>query len=257
MINRLVCIYFSATDTTRQYVKALSESFEAPVTESINLADNIDAPIREFAPGDLLILAAPVYGGRLPVRASLWFKQLRGKGAKAIAVTVFGNRNYDDALLEMTDILSDNGFIVIGAGAFVAQHSIFPKVAASRPDSDDIQQLNIFASQCKDALSGNHTGKLAIKGNRPYKKIAGVGLSPVGDTEKCNLCGKCAEKCPVGAIDSASPCTTAADICISCGRCIHVCPRKARHYKGVKYNLIGAIFTAAFSRRKAPEFTTL
>lgn len=257
MKKRLFCIYFSATDTTRRYVEALSDALGYPVVGAVNLADNIAAVLPQFTPDDVLILAAPVYGGRVPALVADRFRELRGSGAKAIAVAVFGNRDYDDALLELTDILSETGFDVVGAGAFVARHSIFPKVAAARPDDADIESLRQFAVKCKTAIQDNRTGKLNVKGKRPYKKTAAVGLCPVGDPRKCNRCGTCVRMCPVGAISIADPCKTDAHLCISCGRCINVCPVNARHYKGVKYSLVGAIFSALFSKRKEPDYDTL
>lgn len=258
MTKKLICIYFSATDTTGRYVRLLSQDLELPVETSINLADNLSAPLPDIDPDTLLILAAPVYGGRLHARVASRFSELHGTGAKAIAMVIFGNRDYDDALIELTDILSAAGFDIIGAGAFIARHSIFPNVAASRPDDSDLEKLAQFASLCRNALSKNGgSGRLNIKGNRPYKTSASVGLSPICNAGKCNRCGLCIEKCPVGAISPSSPCNTDRQLCMACGRCIHVCPSSARSYKGFKYRLISAIFTAAFSKRKEPDFTAL
>lgn len=172
-------------------------------------------------------------------------------------MVVYGNRDYDDALLELTDILSDADFDVIGAGAFIGQHSIFPKVASSRPDNIDMRVLGNFANECHRVIDTVKRGELKIKGNRPYKKAAGVPLHPSGDPEVCNRCGKCVEKCPADAIKADEPYKTDGRICISCGRCINVCPKHTRRYSGLKYKLIGSIFTAAFSKRRESEFTVI
>lgn len=66
-----------------------------------------------------------------------------------MAVVVYGNRDYEDALLELHDILSENGFVVVAAGAFVARHSIFPDVAAGRPDRDDLDRMAEFAERVR------------------------------------------------------------------------------------------------------------
>lgn len=254
MEKRLICIYFSATDTTRKYVKAFSEALCRPIDININLADDLSIEMPEISQNDIVVVASPVYGGRIPHQVSSKLKELTGRYAKAVAMVVYGNRDYDDALLELTDILKEANFDILGAGAFIGQHSIFPKVAASRPDDQDIAQLNYFAGECKRIMQTDTEGCPDVKGKRPYKKAGGVPLHPSGDSEKCNRCGKCVAYCPVKAISSETPCLTDGSRCVSCGRCIKICPKHTRRYSGIKYKLIEAIFTGAFSKRKEPEF---
>lgn len=253
-LKQIKCICFSATDTTRRYVEVLSREMGLPINLFINLADDLYAPLPLFSENDLLIIGSPVYGGRLPLQVAAAFARLRGNNAVAIALVVFGNRDYDDALLELSDILSDSGFRLIGAGAVVARHSIFPKVAALRPDETDLSNLREFAENCKSIIKKGIYGSIHVKGQRPYKKISGVKLPPMCDTLICNKCGLCAAKCPAGAISKDDFSFTEPTRCLACGRCIYVCPVKARSHAGFKYKLISAIFTSAFSHRKTPDF---
>ena len=257
MAERLICIYFSATNTTKRYIESFAVALKRPIDIDINLADNLSAQLPDITPEDLVIVASPVYGGRVPSQVSSRLKELKGNQTKAIAMVVYGNRDYDDALLELTDILSDTDFEVIGAGAFIGRHSIFPKVASSRPDNKDLRALSNFANECRRVIETGKKGELKVKGNRPYKKAAGVPLHPSGDPKVCNRCGKCVEKCPVDAIKAEEPYLTDGSICISCGRCIYVCPKQIRKYSGLKYKMIGSVFTAAFSKRKEAEFTVI
>ena len=221
---------------------------------SVNIADDISIRLPEFDAEDVVVVASPVYGGRIPSIVADVLKRLKGNESKAIALAVYGNRDYDDALLEITDIISQNGFAVLGAGAFIARHSIFPNVAAERPDASDISKLEYFARKCMEALGSERMNALQVKGNRPYKNYGSVPLHPAGKRALCHSCGECSQKCPTGAIDSESPWLTDNKRCISCGRCIHVCTHGARSYGGLKYGLIGKIFSSAFSKRKEPEF---
>ena len=66
-----------------------------------------------------------------------------------------------------------------------------------------------------------------IPGNRPYKKAAGIGLVPKADND-CTDCGLCARQCPAQAISKENPKVTDSKKCISCMRCIAVCPQRAR-----------------------------
>ncbi len=255
--KRIAAIFFSATDTTKKYVDAVVSALTDKPDIYINLADNMNILLPEFSDGDILILASPVYGGRLPEQVAKRLKELRGKDATAIIMVVYGSRDYDDALLELMDITSDGGFHIIGAGAFIGQHSIFPRVARNRPDNKDLTNAVKFATRCKESISHGKRSNLEIKGNRPYKKVMRVGLIPIVDKKICSRCGLCASKCPTDAICVDNPTVTIAEKCISCGRCISHCPHKARKHSGLKYKLIDALFTRAFSKQKESEDTVL
>ena len=86
----------------------------------------------------MCIRDSPVYSGRVPAVLIDCIDQFEGDGAKAVVVGVYGNRHYDDALLEAADLLGERGFKVIAAGAFIGEHSMAPRVGAGRPDADDL-----------------------------------------------------------------------------------------------------------------------
>lgn len=255
-MGKFYTIYFSATDTTHRCVVSFCRGYGAEPATEINLADDFNVPFPVLTPEDVVVVAAPVYGGRLPLPVAEALARLHGNRAIAIALAVYGNRDYDDALLELTDLLHSNDFRIVGAGAFIGQHSIFPEVAASRPDSSDEQKLIAFGGACKAAVSNGFDAGNApfIKGKRPYKKAGSAPLYPQAKESDCVKCGKCAEKCPVGAISADTPYLTDTTKCISCGRCITVCPEGARKHSGVAYSLVNATFKAACSKRKEPEW---
>ena len=80
---------------------------------------------------DIVIVGVPVYAGRVPNVLLKYLNTMSGNGALAIAVVLYGNRNYDDALLELKDILEANGFKVIAGGAFIGEHA-FSKTLAKQ-----------------------------------------------------------------------------------------------------------------------------
>ncbi|MDE6370029.1 MAG: 4Fe-4S binding protein [Duncaniella sp.] len=198
---------------------------------------------------DVLILI-PVYGGRLPSLASENLMHLNGNGQRTVVCVVYGNRDYDDALLELCEIAKSHGFNVVAASAFIAEHCIFPKVAAGRPDGFDLDIAKRFINT---AWRKDKPIELTqIKGNHPYKKIAKVPLHPVTDYRVCKKCGTCARECPYNAIDSETFRTDPAR-CSACGRCLHVCERDARKFKGLMYNLFNKIFTYQNRDAKEPD----
>ena len=196
---------------------------------------------------DHVLIAMPSFGGRAPAVALQRLKKIAGNGAKCTLVCVYGNRAYEDTLVEMEDAAKESGFQVVAAVAAVAEHSIMPQYAAGRPDASDKKQLEQFAER----IAGKTEAVVSIPGNRPYKKAGGAGLVPKAG-KSCTKCGLCAEKCPVQAIDPASF-TADAKKCISCMRCVKQCPEKARSVNGAMVSIAALVIKKACSVRKENE----
>ena len=247
---KITTLYFSATYTTKRVVEAIAKNLSNEVTTyditNDSATDEVAIPSDE-----LLVVGVPVYAGRVPAMAVERLRRFRGNNTPAVAVAVYGNRHYDDAVLELHDIVSERGFRTVAAGAFVAQHSIFPKVGASRPDAEDFADIKVFAKRVLELLTGNF-GEISLPGNRPYKVPGGIPIWPTA-SRRCMACGLCARLCPTGAIDPASPKGVDKTRCIKCGRCVAVCPTKSRRFYGIKYSLAAARFNSTFTTRRANE----
>lgn len=245
--------YFSATGTTKKIVQEVGRHFGM---ES-NQHDLLRAPLSgvETLPADsLAIIGMPVYCGRIPAHCAEMLAKLKGTNTPAIAVVVYGNRDFDDALLELTEILTGNGFLVFGAGAFVAQHSIVPRVAENRPDESDLVKIEEFSRQCGEKLY-QMTGaekSIRVEGNTPYKPAVAVPLKPSANNQ-CTACGVCANLCPTGAISKENPRVKDSGLCISCAACINACPQKSRAFRGVLYTLFGMVFQFKCRNRREPR----
>ena len=72
-------------------------------------------------------------------------------------------------------------------------------------------------------------------------------------TRDCNSCGLCGEKCPVQAIDRSNPRHTDRDRCISCMRCVSICPRSARKVGAVMLAAVDVALKKVCSDRKTGE----
>lgn len=245
-------VYFSATNTTQKVVRTVAGQFAGTIQE-YNITKSVPEKEVILEDDELFIVGMPVYAGRIPAIAAQKLQNFKSTGAPAIIVCVYGNRDYDDALLELKDIVEENGFKVVSAAAFVAQHSIFPKVAHNRPDEKDLFQIKEFALQTagflKLATDITAFSNFEVKGNRPYKIAGKIPLKPKTN-RKCNGCGTCIKQCPVKAIPADDPRKTDKDICISCARCITVCPQKARSFGGLLYKVASSKFTKANAERK-------
>lgn len=231
-ITKVYSAYFSPTGGTEKVTSLLAGAFGKPV-ETIDLTENQDwgAYNLEFLRHEFLVAGVPSYGGRVPAAAVERLSRLHGHGTPVLLLTVYGNRAYDDTLLELRDVLKQRGFVPIGAIGAVAEHSIMHEFGAGRPDEPDQKELLEFAARVKEKLASMREmeteEELKVPGNMPYREYGGVPMKPEAGRD-CVRCGICAKLCPVGAIPADRPAETDKDKCISCMRCIKVCPEKAR-----------------------------
>lgn len=223
--TKWIIAHFSPTGTTYKVARAIAEGSECPIAEMDLSAADCSA---ELTHNSVLLAAIPVYGGRVPAVAIERLSKLQGNGQSAVAVAVYGNREFDDALLELKNAMESNGFRVMAAGAFIAEHSIVRSIAAGRPDADDLKIARQFGADIMKKL-GNQASEdsFTVPGNNSYVAVKPSVFHPKAD-ETCIQCGICAEKCPVGAIPLEDPAQTMESVCINCMRCIQVCPVKSR-----------------------------
>lgn len=129
-------VYFSPTGGTRAYVTALAGLLSCEAEEIDLTAREERARDHVFGPEDLVILGAPVYAGRLPQLEGGIFERLRGDGTPAVFNVSYGNRAFEDALLEEQDICQAHGFHGIAAGAWIAPHTFSGRIGSGRAGWD-------------------------------------------------------------------------------------------------------------------------
>ena len=194
---------------------------------------------------DVCLISVPSFAGRVPQIAVERIKKISGNGAKAILNCVYGNREWDDTLTELQDILDLCGFVCMAAVAAVAEHSIFRQFAAGRPDCNDTKELAEFARKISAKLNSGVFGELNLAGSHgTYKELPNIPFKPEAN-DACGKCGICAAGCPVGAINKNDPRKTDKDRCISCMRCWDICPKHARD--------LDPIFMQAAAEKMAPK----
>lgn len=270
-IRKVWGVFFSPTGKTERIVenvaREVAASFSVP-WEMINLTSPESRKIkREFQFNEFVILGTPVYAGRIP---NVIIKELRsnlvGNRTLAAAIVVYGNRNFDDALIELRDVLSYDNFQPIAGGAFIGEHSFSQILAAGRPDQEDLEIASSFADQistkCKEILPEDVISPLFVEGNEPYRSHY-VPKSKAGESvdirkvkpktkENCIDCKICAKSCPMGSIDW-NEVREVPGICIKCGTCVKKCPVDAKYFDDPGFLYHKKELEDDFKRRAEPK----
>jgi len=260
-IDKINALYFSPTSSSEKVCCSIAKSIAGTSMPIEKYSFTFDSEGKNyFNDNELLVISAPIYGGRLPNLAIDRFNKLKGHNTPVVVIACYGNRGYDDALLEFTDFLIERGFVVIAAALFIGEHSFSREkenmpIALNRPDSSDITKANDFGREVYEKLlkieNINSLDKLKVKGNFPYKiKKPSAPVSPVCDHNVCTLCGTCVEICPAHAISIIDNLITFdPTLCIKCCACVKNCPSEALTFN-TPYTR--SIFEN-FSKRLEPE----
>jgi len=239
MTKRIGILYFSPTNTTKKICRAVALGMGAKDPQTLDMtfpdirAEIIANPNTVTANIDHLIVGAPVYSGKLPLQAMECIRAIGGNGKECSAIVVYGNRNYGIALYRMVEILSENGFGVTAAGAFIGQHSysdIVP-VAMGRPDESDIEKARKLGESSLSATEYLSLKDVPIQIDNISKSDKYSALKPAYIAKLCVQCGKCVENCPIGLLspDTGMYLSEAAkNQCIGCMACVSSCMQKAR-----------------------------
>lgn len=253
ILNDITVICFSPTHTSRTIAEAVAAGMNgtpggtdghAGASQQIRIVDltldRSDSPITVGA-GETVVLGAPVYAGRVAPEAVRRLRRIQvaaGASVPAVLTVTYGNRDYEDALVELYDIAVSIGLSPFAAGAFIGEHSYSTPempVAEGRPDTLDLADARIFGGECARKLdSSGAFAPFHIKGNRPYKEVKHSGNQTVPETtDGCPLCGECVRVCPTGAVSidlNARKVLTDPALCIRCCACVRACPAGLRTY---------------------------
>lgn len=255
-------IYFSPTGTSKEIVKIIGQELGAQQINEFDLTPlAFGASENVKIDNELTIIGIPVYAGRVPDLALEHLKKFKANQAPVALLAVYGNRDFDDALIELKDFVLENGFTPIAAAAFIGEHSYSTDskpIAKNRPDEADILKAKQFAEKLLLKIKDGQAKGFEVcdvPGNIPYKTKGQMpDIAPTTTEELCDLCGICADVCPVDVINVTDMVHTNAKDCIRCCACIKSCPTNARVFNNEFIDGIREKLFTNCSERKEPEF---
>lgn len=196
---------------------------------------------------DLIILGTPVYYLDVPGNVRAWLGDIPPiDGTPVAAYSTFGgpgDNQYNTAWY-LLQLMAEKGGVPAGIATFGNMSTFAPTWSMGnekrilkyrdRPNEDIYRQVREFAKQVLATVRGGtapvikkefYAGEF-LKGSAQVKFTKLMITKHAIDKEKCTKCGICAEKCPVGVIDIATPFIDRKG-CIACMGCVNNCPAGA------------------------------
>ena len=267
-MKNVCAMYFSGTGTTEKIVTTISKEISNELKISYSKFDFTIKNVRNIQKGftneDVVVFGIPVIAGRVPNLLLKYLEGVKGNGALVVPIVLFGNRNFDDALIELRNILAENGFVPIAAGAFVGEHSFSNTLGMNRPDGRDLEIAGQFARDIAEKIKSQRDLSKIIKVRgedpiRPYYQPRDSKGNPIDirkvkpkTNAQCINCKLCVALCPLGSIDYDNV-REILGVCMKCCACVKKCPTGAKYYDDANYLYHQHELEDQYARRAEPE----
>lgn len=253
---KLTTYCFSPTGTSRKNMMAVVKGLNPSNATHCDYTYNNIKDEGTLGAEDLALFSVPVYGGKVAPTALERMAQVRGEDTPAILLVTYGNRNFEQVLVQLADFVRERGFRPIAAAALVGEHSYsnaqYP-IAVGRPDAADLSSAEELGKRIADKIQGvdKETWEIDIARDMPQLETPEASLQafvafvqeytrqqqanpvrayPAAAPEACSHCGVCVELCPTQAIVVGCEEVTDATRCIRCCACVKGCPTGVRTF---------------------------
>lgn len=243
-------VYFSPSGTTEKIVNEVAKNFKLPQKNYDLLSFDGEKTFKN----ELVIIGIPVFNARIPKIASERLSKMKAENTKAIVILNYGNMEYGDSLLELTELLGKNNFQIVGIATTVSQNSLFNQIARNRPDENDLARISEFTQSIIEKLQKGDLNEIFVGGYKPYEKYQIPQYLISCDESLCIECMDCFYTCPEEAIPEESPAMTDMDDCTRCSTCISICSENARSFTGPEFESERQNAMDNYFERKEPEF---
>jgi len=262
-IDSVKMVYFSPTGTTKAVLQGIASGINSSLMELIDVTTpQAREKLIKATAHELLIVGVPVYMGRVPALLNEWLNAIDAHDTPTVCVVVYGNRAYENALLELKDIVTKCGCIPIAGAAYIGEHSFADSsapVAFGRPDEKDLVHARGFGEKISKKLlsapSISQVSVVDVPGTYPYEGITELwDVDFIDVDDSCAQCGVCAEVCPMGAVGSQDSSIINHKNCITCCACIKSCPQNARFMKSGPVKNAQTRLNTLYKEPKQPEY---
>ena len=269
-ISCVKAVFYSAAGSTEKVVTGVAERIAAELGVPMEVYDftlpENRTETKTYGADQLVVFGTPVYAGRVPNKMlPIVQNNFKGEGALAVPVVTFGNRSYDNGLIELRNELENNGFHTIAGAAVVCEHVFSNKLAPGRPSEEDWEKISAFAKTVAEKVNKmtEIPAPIAVRGEDPVgpyytplgtdgKPAVFLKAKPKTNEELCDKCGTCAKVCPVGSI-SMENLSEVNGICIKCQACIKKCPKGAMYFDDEAFLSHVAMLEQNYTRRAEME----
>lgn len=219
-----------------------------------------------------LWIGSPVYCDHAVPLVEACIRRLPREEARyGVPFVTWGGVTSGLALVEMGELLHQQGYLLLGAAKVLAVHSSMwgapQPLVQGHPNETDLDIVRTVARRVVEKVERGETVELALdvldylspwlRADAAGKSLAGAKAArpPLeADNVLCTGCGVCLECCPVQAI-SMEGVPLINDKCVLCMQCVRNCPEQAFPFDhAATARLIGDMAAASDEDKQSQGF---